>query len=138
MGRQIRRANPATPEQLAQKAKDDEAERLARAAKPPTPEELREMERQKEKEFLEAQATPGFRPAEEHKCAGQLFKVASSRAVIHGKSKGENVTLCPHKGATKALVESGHLVPTQPATARAVTVNAAASKADDTKGADHG
>jgi hypothetical protein len=79
-------------------------------------------------ERLKAQAVPSVRPPKaEHKCALQVYVVASHR-VVHGKIKGETVSLCPHKGATQALVQSGHLVPSQSATAKAVA----------TKEADHG
>lgn len=102
--------------------------RIHRAPQP-TPEFLQERAKRKAEERLANSATPA--PGKNkgpHECAGQRYKVASHR-VVHGARKGEVVSLCPHAGATKALVQSGHLV--------LVTVNSAAKSAD-TKGADNG
>lgn len=107
-------------------------------AAPPSAEALEARAEAKALERLRSQAVPGVSASkDDHKCSLQLYKVAVNR-VVHGKRKGEDVRLCPHKGATQALVQSGHLVPTQPATAKAVTTSSPVVKSDDTKGADHG
>lgn len=112
--------------------------RRVRRAVPPTAEQLkaREENKQKERDAIKA-APPQPRESDNHKCAGQLYKVAGKH-VVHGKNKGETVTLCPHTGVTKALVFGGHLVPVQSATVKAVTASSVAPKAADPKGADHG
>lgn len=98
-----------------------------RRAHPPTPEALEERAKRKAEDHLLIQAEPGpAKPSGEHKCPGRAYKVSVDR-VVHGKKKGETVVLCPHKGATKALVQSGHLVP-----------QSAEPKAGTVKGADHG
>lgn len=102
-----------------------------RRAAGPTPEQIREREESKAAECEAARAEPA-RPDERlnHKCAGQIYKVTSDR-VVHERRKGETVELCPHKGATHALVTGGHLVPVH-------VTPAATVKADDKKEADHG
>jgi hypothetical protein len=98
-----------------------------RRAPLPTPAVLEAGKKAREDERKAARAVPGFRPSTGHECEGALFKALTDRVVDAGK--GEHVKLCPHKGATKALVQAGHLVHV-PSTAKV--------EADNKKEADHG
>lgn len=77
--------------------------------------------------------------AADHKCSGKAYKVVGHRAV-HDRKKGEVLHLCPHVGATKALVEAGHLAVHVETTVKVKVeeTEAAMVKADDKKGANHG
>jgi hypothetical protein len=101
-------------------------------APPPSPEALENNRKAAEvrRKQAERDAKKGFIAQAVSEDRGpdlRVYKVAVDH-LVHGKKKGESVTLDANKGATRALIQGGHLVPVTPT----------AAKSADAKGADNG